>query len=111
MPSASPNPIPDSLQSMKDIQWLDPIELDLSLFDDEIGKQRLSNQLAKAVRTNGFFTVKNSGIPKEMIEQQFKLSRGFFELPLEEKLPYHNKEAYTAGDQTGYKPSDVRLKL
>lgn len=95
---------------MEDIEWADLIELDLSIFDDGIGKQRLANRLAKAVRTNGFFTVKNFGIPKEEIEQQFKLCEGFFGLSLEEKLPYYHKDAHAAGDQTGYRPIGAQMR-
>lgn len=40
----------------------------------------------KACLEHGFFYVKNHGISEELVERVFKESKGFFNLPLEEKM-------------------------
>ncbi len=90
--------------SYKNIQWAELVTLDLSLFDSPGGKQKLANQLAETIRNVGFFVVNNFGIEQEKIEDQFKLCETLFDLPLDEKLPFHNAEAWAKGDIRGYRP-------
>ena len=40
----------------------------------------------------GFFYVKNYGISDEEVNRQFALGRDFYNLPLEEKLKFHNSD-------------------
>ena len=106
MPSAVQNGPP----SMQDVEWADLVTLDFSLFDSPNGKQQLAKKLAKALYTCGFFSVKNFGITREAIEQQLKLCHAFFELPLEEKLLYHDKEAWAQRNTVGYKPTGAYIR-
>lgn len=110
MPSASPDPEFDKLEAMKDIEWADLVTLDLSKFDSPEGKQELASQLAKAMRTSGFFSVKNFGVSKEILDQQVKLAQALFDLPLEEKLPYYDAEAWARGIRYGYRPIGSPLR-
>jgi isopenicillin N synthase-like dioxygenase len=110
MPSGFLNSVQNGPPSMQDIEWADLNTLDLSLFDSPNGKQQLANKLAKSLHTCGFFSVKNFGIARETIEQQFKLCETFFGLPLEEKLLYHDKEGFARGDTTGYKPQGAHVR-
>jgi hypothetical protein len=110
MPSATSNQLFDELQSIKDIQWANLITLDLALYDSPNGKQKLASLLPSALRTSGFFSVQNFGVSKEAIEQQIKLSQAFFDLPLEEKQPYHDAAAWARGDRVGYRPIGSELR-
>lgn len=85
------------------------VELDLSLFDTQDGRQKLADQLADAIHTSGFFVVKNFGIEDEKIEKEFKICQELFELPLEEKLPFHFPERMAMGDIRGYRPIGSKL--
>ena len=62
----------------------------MSQFDEPKGKQKLAEQLGYAAQHVGFFYVKNFGISQEEVDRQFALGREFYELPLDEKLKYHN---------------------
>jgi len=109
-PAAPDQLLFDGLQSIKDISWANLVTLDLALYDSPGGKQKLASLLPAALRTSGFFSVKNIGVPKEAIEQQIKLSQAFFDLPLEEKLPYHDAAAWARGDRFGYRPIGSELR-
>lgn len=56
----------------------------------------------------GFFYVQNFGISQEEVDFQFALGRDFYNLPLEERLEYHNAEALEAGEYNGYRPAGRR---
>jgi isopenicillin N synthase-like dioxygenase len=110
MQSATSNQLFDGLQSMKDIEWADLVTIDLALYDLPGGKQKLANLITDAIRTSGFFSVKNFGVSKEAIEQQLKLCQALFDLPLEEKLPYHDAAAWARGERVGYRPIGSELR-
>jgi isopenicillin N synthase-like dioxygenase len=96
---------------MEDIQWANLIELDLSNFSDPTGKAHLVTQLATALRTTGCFMIKNFDIDDDTISRQFELGSQFFDLPLEEKVPFYDEAGWAQNDQRGYKPAARGLML
>ena len=82
--------------------------MDLSLFETPGGKEKLADQLRYASQHVGFFYVKNFGISKEEVDRQFALGREFYDLPLEEKLEFHNLEDLRRGEYNGYRPAGLR---
>jgi isopenicillin N synthase-like dioxygenase len=90
------------------VDWAELVTLDLSLFDTREGKQELAKQLTYAAQHVGFFYVKNFGISQEQVDRQFALGREFYDLPLEEKLKYHNLEDLHNGEYNGYRPAGLR---
>lgn len=90
------------------MDWAELVTLDLSEFDKPGGKQKLANQLRYAAQYVGFFYVKNFDISQEEVDRQFALGREFYDLPLEEKLKYHNLEDLRKGEYNGYRPAGLR---
>lgn len=90
------------------MDWAELITLDLSDFDAPGSKQRLVDQLSYAAQHVGFFYVKNFGISQEEVDRQFALGREFYDLPLEEKLKYYNREDLERGEYNGYRPAGLR---
>lgn len=90
------------------MDWAELVTLDLSEFDKPGGKQKLANQLRYAAQHVGFFYVKNFDISQEEVDRQFALGREFYDLPLEEKLKYHNLEDLRKGEYNGYRPAGLR---
>jgi isopenicillin N synthase-like dioxygenase len=85
----SPATRPIFIQSLQeDLDWAELITVDLSLFGTPEGKKQLANTLIEAVRTKGFFYVKNFNISQERVNKQFAIGREYYELPLEEKSKY-----------------------
>ena len=82
--------------------------LDLSLFNESGGKEKLAKQLEYAAQHVGFFYVKNFDIAQEEVDRQFALGREFYELPLDEKLKYHNLQDLERGEYNGYRPAGLR---
>ncbi|KAI1080377.1 Clavaminate synthase-like protein [Whalleya microplaca] len=93
----------------EDLDWAELITLDLSLYDQPGGKQELVKQLDHAVRNVGFFYVKNFNISQEEVDRQFALGREFYNLPLEEKLKFHNARDLESGEYNGYRPAGHRI--
>lgn len=108
MPGAVLNPYEQVPETKEDLDWAELVTLDLSEFDKPGGKQKLASQLEHAVHHVGFFYVKNFGISQEEVDRQFALGREFYDLPLEERLKYHNLEALHRGEYNGYRPSGLR---
>jgi isopenicillin N synthase-like dioxygenase len=90
------------------VDWAELVTLDLSLFDQSGGKEKLAEQLHDAAKHVGFFYVKNFGISQEEVDGQFALGREFYNLPLDEKLKYHNLEDLQSGEYNGYRPAGLR---
>ncbi len=88
--------------------WADLVTLDLSQWDKPRGKQKLAAQLERAVHHVGFFYVKNFGISQQEVDRQFALGREFYNLPLEEKLKFHNAADLERGEYNGYRPAGTR---
>lgn len=91
-----------------DLDWAELVTLDLSQFDKPGGKEKLAEQLTYAAQHVGFFYVKNFGISQEEVDRQFALGREFYDLPLEEKLKYHNLADLESGEYNGYRPAGLR---
>ncbi|OAA64318.1 Isopenicillin N synthase [Niveomyces insectorum RCEF 264] len=109
MPGTIIEPYRQVPETKANLDWADLITLDLSLFDQPGGKQELVKQLEHAVHHVGFFYVKNFNISQEEVDYQFALGREFYNLPLEEKLKYHNADALARGDYNGYRPAGNRV--
>jgi len=111
MPVAVPDAPLSSFQHVPETQanldWADLITIDLSLADTAEGKKKLAETLIQAVRTTGFFYVKNYGISQERVDRQFAIGQKFFELPLDEKKKYTPN--LDAGEYNGYTPSGRRI--
>jgi isopenicillin N synthase-like dioxygenase len=90
------------------VDWAELVTLDLSLFDKPGGKEKLAEQLTYAAQHVGFFYVKNFGISQEEVDRQFALGREFYDLPLEEKMKYHNPDDLRSGEYNGYRPAGWR---
>lgn len=66
---------------------------------DPIKKQNFVDQIGKAYQEFGFVSVKNHGIPDEVVNEYYRTVEEFFAFPTSEKLKYEIKEL--AG-QRGY---------
>ena len=75
----------------------------LSLADD---KASFSRAIGDSFKTFGFALVKDFVIDRSLIDQAWKLSEGFFALPLEEKRAYHDP---AIGGARGYTPFGVEI--
>uniref|UniRef100_A0A0D6QVN6 Fe2OG dioxygenase domain-containing protein n=1 Tax=Araucaria cunninghamii TaxID=56994 RepID=A0A0D6QVN6_ARACU len=64
----------------------------LSQDDGHPCRQQAMDKLAKSCQEWGFFQVVNHGIPASLMEQMKEVVRGFFQLPVEEKLKYGIQE-------------------
>ena len=80
--------------------------LDLSLFENAGGKQKLADQLFHAINEIGFFYITNFGLSQEEVDEQFAIGKDFFDLPLGEKLKY--RADLENGGYNGYKPEGIR---
>ena len=93
------------------VDWAELVTLDLSLFDKPGGKEKLAEQLTYAAQHVGFFYVKNFRISQEEVDRQFALGREFYDLPLEEKMKYHNSDDLRNGEYNGYRPAGWRQSV
>ncbi|KAL2862501.1 putative oxidoreductase, 2OG-Fe(II) oxygenase family [Aspergillus lucknowensis] len=89
-----------------DLDWADLSTLDLSLFDQPGGKERLAKQLLDAIQNIGFFYIINFGLSQEEVDRQFSIGKQLFDLPLDEKLKY--RAELEKGGYNGYKPAGLR---
>ncbi|KXT06777.1 hypothetical protein AC578_7320 [Pseudocercospora eumusae] len=108
MPGKVISPYKQVPETKADLDWAELVTLDLSLFDKPNGKQKLVDQLSYAAQHVGFFYVKNFGISQEEVDRQFALGREFYDLPLDEKLKYHNLADLESGEYNGYRPAGLR---
>jgi len=69
------------------------------------GKRKGAEEVARACEEIGFFTIVGHGVPKDLTDRMYTVSRAFFDLPLEEKMkvkrPFPNRAP-------GYFPSGSR---
>jgi isopenicillin N synthase-like dioxygenase len=75
-------------------------------------KQKFVNDLGKAYEEFGFVSVKNHGIPDELIERLYKYVQQFFAMPLSEKKKYEvpgleGQRGYTSFGREHAKGSDA----
>ena len=93
-------------ETKADLDWADLVTIDLSLFDQLGGKEKLAAQLKHAISTVGFFYVTNFGLSESEVDQQFAIAEKIFSLPDETKWKYRvdsNKQGYF-----GWKPRGSR---
>ncbi|SPO07421.1 probable iron/ascorbate family oxidoreductases [Cephalotrichum gorgonifer] len=109
MPGVIVNRYEHTPETKEDLDWAELITLDLSLYEQAGGKEELVKQLEHAVRNVGFFYVKGFNISQEEVDRQFALGRAFYDLPLEEKLKFHNEADLTRGEYNGYRPAGRRV--
>jgi isopenicillin N synthase-like dioxygenase len=67
-----------------------------------------ATSIAPSLTPPSQFYVKNFGITQEEVDRQFALGREFYNLPLEEKLKYHNLKDLENGEYNGYRPAGLR---
>ena len=71
--------------------------IDFSAFEgsDTEAHKRVVREIADACESVGFFQVVNHGIDDEVVSDALRVSREFFELPLEQKMKVNNlKKGY-----------------
>ncbi|KAL1636138.1 hypothetical protein SLS58_009987 [Diplodia intermedia] len=93
-------------ETKHELDWADLATLDLSQFDAPGGKQKLADQLFKAIQNVGFFYIINFGLTQEEVDHQFAIGKKLFQLPMEEKLKY--RANLEEGSYNGYKPLGLR---
>lgn len=79
--------------------------------DNEV-KQTFVEELGRAFEETGFVSVKNHGVPQEVIDQFYQLVEQFFSLPNEvkrsyEKVEYAGQRGYTSFGREHAKGSDA----
>lgn len=67
--------------------------LDLSLASDPATKPAFLEDLKRALLEVGFLYIKNTGVDPELVADVVRLTKAFFELPLEEKLRLEMKNS------------------
>ncbi|KAL4887243.1 putative 1-aminocyclopropane-1-carboxylate oxidase [Aspergillus karnatakaensis] len=93
-------------ETSENLEWADLRTLDLSKFDQPGGKEELAAELRQAIEDVGFFYLKNYGLTKEEVDNQFALAKSVLSLPNEEKQKY--RAALEQGDYNGWKPAGIR---
>lgn len=74
--------------------------IDLKWFDNEADKARCVQTVKAAAKEWGVMHIVNHGVPSELIERVRSVGKGFFDLPIEEKEKYANKQS--EGNIQGY---------
>ncbi|QKX60330.1 uncharacterized protein TRUGW13939_07473 [Talaromyces rugulosus] len=88
------------------LDYVKLVNLDLSKFDDPVGRQGLAKDLYEAATGYGFLTLTNHGITDEMYSRQMQISNAMMTLPPSEKAPYEvTPEEDARGLYVGYKPA------
>ncbi|KAH6720567.1 gibberellin 2-oxidase [Leptodontidium sp. MPI-SDFR-AT-0119] len=99
-PYTIPQPTKEALEYVK----LENI--DLSKFEDPIGRKEIAEQLFKAATGHGFLTLTNHGISDEVYARQMELANATMTLSPEEKAPYEvTPEEDARGLYVGFKPA------
>ncbi|RWC21010.1 2-oxoglutarate and iron-dependent oxygenase domain-containing protein, partial [Mesorhizobium sp.] len=63
--------------------------VDISQLLDGSNKQNVAKEIGWALSNAGFMYVKNHGIPQDLVDSVFDMSRRFFDLPMSEKMTLH----------------------
>lgn len=67
------------------IESIPVIDIAALVADEPESERRAAEQIGIAANEVGFFYVRNHGVPKELIDAAFRVTRTFFEQPLEDK--------------------------
>ncbi|EXF78240.1 hypothetical protein CFIO01_00235 [Colletotrichum fioriniae PJ7] len=90
----------------KKLDYVKLVNLDLSKFDTEAGRQELAKDLYEAATGYGFLTLSNHGISDEVYARQMQIANAMMTLTAEEKAPYEvTPEEDARGLYVGYKPA------
>lgn len=90
-------------ETKENLDWADLYTIDLSKFNDPIGRKELVKQLGDAVHSDGVWAVVGTGITQDDINKQFALGLKFFEeSSLEDKKS--QLVNFEEGNYFGYKP-------
>ncbi|KAI1484926.1 gibberellin 2-oxidase [Biscogniauxia mediterranea] len=92
--------------SKEPLDYVKLVNIDLSKFDDPVGRKELAKDLYEAATGYGFLTLTNHGISDEVYARQMQIANAMMTLPPEEKAPYEvTPEEDARGLYVGYKPS------
>ncbi len=88
------------------------VDLQQFINGDNEAKQTFVEELGRAFEETGFVSVKNHGVPQEVIDQFYQLVEQFFSLPNEvkrsyEKVEYAGQRGYTSFGREHAKGSDA----
>ena len=106
MPSAVTPDLPDwkrPARTTEDLPWADISVIDLSIYDTPGGKQKLADQLRKAILETGFFSVTGTGFTDEEVTRQFSIGQAYFDSPLENKKKPELRCNFEKGNYFGYR--------
>ncbi|KAG4432142.1 hypothetical protein IFR05_012379 [Cadophora sp. M221] len=88
------------------VEYVKLENIDLSKFEDPIGRKEIAEQLFKAATGHGFLTLTNHGISDEVYARQMELANATMTLSPEEKAPYEvTPEEDARGLYVGFKPA------
>src|SRR5215468_10481160 len=73
------------------------------------GRARVATQVGRACEEIGFLIVRGHGVPRELVEQMYDVSRRFFDLPLEEKMKARGPERSRGYGPLGEEPLSYGL--
>lgn len=106
-----------------DLPWADIQVIDISNFDTPGKKQKLAEQLRKAVcsvlilnasrltcykvHETGFFSIIGTGLTDKEIQRQYDIGQAFFELPAEEKGKPEYRCNFDVGNYFGYRAASI----
>lgn len=76
------------------------MSLDVPTIDIDRDPAEVGSEIDEVLRTVGFFQVVNHGVPDAVADRTWQLTRAFFDLPLDDKMPIAREE----GGQFGYFP-------
>ena len=85
-----------TLTETNTVDYVDLVNLDLSKFDDPVGRKELARELYEAATGYGFLTLTNHGISDEIYMRQMRISNAVMTLPPEKKAPYEGRNRYSS---------------
>ncbi|KAJ8077704.1 hypothetical protein PM082_002137 [Marasmius tenuissimus] len=88
-------------ETTESLDWAPLKTIDLSVFDQPGGKEKLADDLRDSAKNVGFWVVTGHGIPDDEVLRQLSIANTFFHLPLEEKKKYPCD--FSTGDYFGYR--------
>jgi len=56
------------------------------------GRRGVAAEVGRACEEIGFLIVRGHGVPRELVDQMYDVSKRFFDLPLDEKMKTHGRE-------------------
>jgi isopenicillin N synthase-like dioxygenase len=86
-----------------DFEFIPVIDLE-GLSGGPNARRGVGKRMGAACERSGFLIIVNHGIPADIINRMYSLTKEFFRLPLEEKLKVRTEFADQAGGSGGYRP-------